>query len=117
MNDLLDIALTFPTGMNDEDTKALLAVLKENFEIVDDGRSNFSPDWTTVIALLKEGSQLVGGLSALASLANTLIGWRAKTAKSGRSTFVRVKMTGRREIDLQSMSDAEIRLIIEDHRD
>jgi hypothetical protein len=113
MTEPVDIALTFPAGMNDSDVKALLTAVQEHFEIVDDGGSNFSPDWMTVIALLKDGAQIIGGLSALASLANKLIDWRAKTAKAGRPTSVRIKMSGRREIDLQCMSDAEVRLVIE----
>lgn len=113
MSEPLDIAVTFPTGLNENDVKALLANVQKDFDVVDDGHSNFNPDWTTVIGLLKDGAQIMGGLSALASLTNALIAWRTKTVKAGRPTPVRIKLSGRQEIDLESMSDDEIRLIIE----
>jgi hypothetical protein len=113
MREPLDVALTFPAEMNKDDVRELLTAVKQDFDIIDDGRSNFNPDWVTIIALLKEGAQIVGGLSTLASLANTLIAWRTKTVKGGRPTAVRIKVSGRQEIDLQSISDDEIRLMIE----
>ena len=113
MSEPLDIAFTFPAGMNENDVKSLLATVERAFDVIDDGRSNFNPDWTTVIALLKDGAQIMGGLSALASLTKALIAWRTKTVKAGRPTRVRIKLSCRQEIDLEYMSDDEIRLIIE----
>src|SRR5271166_3901222 len=113
MSESLDIAFTFPAGMNENDAKELLTAIEKDFDFVDDGRSNFNPDWTTVIASLKDGAQLG---SALASLISAIIAWRAKTAEARRPTPVRIKVSGQQEIDLQSVSDDEIRLIIEKRR-
>jgi predicted nucleotide-binding protein len=113
MREPLDVALTFPAEMNEADVTALLTVVKQDFDIIDDGRSNFNADWVTIIALLKDGAEIVGGLGALASLANTLIAWRTKTVRSGRPTPVRIKVSGLEEIDLESVSDDEIRRLIE----
>ncbi|MEK6289107.1 MAG: hypothetical protein AABO57_25615 [Acidobacteriota bacterium] len=112
MREPLDVALTFPAEMNEADLTALLTAVKQGFDIIDDGRSNFNADWVTIIALLKDGAEIVGGLGALASLANTLIAWRTKTVRSGRPTPVRIKVSGRKEIDLESVSDDEIRRLI-----
>lgn len=113
MTEPLDVALTFPAEMNKADVTALLTVIERDFDIVDDDLSNFTADWVTMIGLLKEGTQLVGGIGALALLANTLIAWRTQTIKSGRPTPVRIKFSGREEIDLDSVSDDEIRRVIE----
>jgi len=113
MKEPLDVALTFPGEMNDADLTALLTAIKPNFDIIDDGRSNFNADWVTIIALLKDSAEIVGGLGAMASLANALIAWRTKTVRSGRPTPVRIKVSGREEIDLESISDDDIRRLIE----
>jgi len=116
MSEPLDVALTFPAEMNEVDVTALLTAIEQNFNIIDDRRSNFNADWVTVIALLKDGAEIVGGLGALALLANTLIAWRTTTLRSGRPTPVRIKVSDREEIDLESISDDEIRRLIEKPR-
>src|ERR1041384_3620479 len=100
MSEPLDVALTFPAEMNEVDVTALLTAIEQNFNIIDDRRSNFNADSVTVIALLKDGAEIVGGLGALALLANTLIAWRTTTLRSGRPTPVRIKVSDREEIDL-----------------
>lgn len=112
MREPLDIALTFPAEMNEEDVTALLTAVERDFDIIDDGRLNFNVDWVSVLALLKDSAQIVGGLAALASLADTLIAWRTKAVRNGRPTRVRIKVSGRQEIDLESVSDDEIRRLL-----
>ena len=106
MND--EVLIEFSNSVEKTDRDALIAEMKIHFDLSETNIRRFDADWVMVMAAAKDTATIMGGVTAMASLAETLIKWRNSMKAKGASHNVEIKTPNSEKLSLKTCEDSEL---------